>query len=371
MPVRKKKTAKQRKQELAAKKRGATLKKYNTTKSIFKGRLFEFILSEILKKSGFTGEFESNQITKDKKKLHGRGATYAPDFYGVFNIGIPFVNPLLLIVEAKYFNKKVGLKTVREFLGAYIDFSQYVKIDTKANWHKKYEKLYEIRYNYCPIFFSMKGYEKTAQAFMFAHGINYISYKNSNTIEKALQLSNELLAQINFATFSDTDFQKFISIESIGNIRAKLKKPNFTKAFNRLNKYFKLLNSFIAVIDHRFPINILHKGRISQTWYKKVSLQHAGDGKFYLKKIKNKTIGEFTLAKYFLKEYVTYANKKQNLENIFKHINVVIENKGKFEIKNLIITEASRKLLINTMLTIKIENEEEEQSPDEETDGEE
>jgi len=339
------------------KKRKSALKTYQTNRSIFKGRLFEFILAEILKKSGFTGELNSDQVTKNKKKLHGRGATYAPDFYGVFNVGIPFVNPLLLIVEAKYFNKPVRLSTVREFLGAYIDFSQYVKIDTKASWQKKYQKLYETRYTYCPIFFSMKGYEKPAQAFMYAHGINYISYQNSNTIEKALELSRAILSEINFTSFTQNDFKKFTSIESIGSLRMKLRKEKFDKCFSRLSRYFRLLNSFIAVIDYRFPINILHKGRISKSWYKRVRLEHAGNGKFYLKNAKSRQVGEFTLPKYFLKEYVNYSKRKGALEEIFNQINIIVQEKDRFEIKNLVITEPSRKLLIETMLHIDVKGE--------------
>lgn len=333
-----------------AKKR-STLKVYQVNKSIFKGRLFEFLLAELLKKAGFTNEFETDQLTKDRRKLHGRGSTYAPDFYGVFKIGIPFVNPLLLIVEAKYFNKRVNIKTVREFLGAYIDFSQYIKIDTKSHkLDKKYEKLYETRFTYCPVFFSMKGYEKPAQAFMYAHGINYISYQNSTTILNMFKISEQLQGEINFSKFTQKDFEDFKSLSDIGKLRKPLKKDNFLKTYTKFEKFIKLLNSHIAIIDNKFTVNILHKGRLSASWFRSPNIEHETDGKFILKNNKDKTIGEFSLPKYFLKEYVTYAQKKGKLATIFQDFNIIISHNESFEVKTMHVSETSRTNMINAAL---------------------
>lgn len=337
-----------------------TLKTYQTYRSIFKGRLFEFILAKLLTKAGFTGDFASDQLSKNKKKLHGRGGTYAPDFYGVFNIGIPFINPLLLIVEAKYFTKRVGIKIAREFLGAYIDFSQYIKIDTKSRkLEKKYEKLYETRYTYCPVFFSIKGYEKPAQAFMYAHGINYISYSNSKTIETILNSSELILKEINFAKFTDEDIKNFTSLDSLTQLRKAVKKDGFDTAFKKFSRIFDLLNSYVAVIDQRFPINILHKGRIRKNWFKNVNIKHELDGKFTFRTSADKIVGEFSLPKYFLKEYIGYAQHKNLADKVFKEIHIIIPIENDFEIKSMKISEESRVQMIESIANIEGTDEDE------------
>jgi len=356
---------------MATAKKRNPLKAFNVNKSIFKGSLFELILAELLKKAGFTGDFESDQLSRNKKKLHGRGGTYAPDFYGVFHIGIPFINPLLLIVEAKYFTKKVGIKTAREFLGAYIDFSQYIKIDTKSSkLEKKYSKLYETRYTYCPVFFSMRGYQKPAQAFMYAHGINYISYENSTTIKRILDSTEIILKEINFAGFNIDDFKSFTSLTSLNALRGDLKKPGFSDAISKFNRLFELLNSFVAVIDQKFPISILHKGRIGKNWFKDVNIVHEGDGRFTFKNAKGKIQGEFTLPTYFLKEYLNYSKKKGSLDDAFKMIHIIVPVAEIFEIKTLHISDQSRTEMIDAIITSKQDEDDDEETETEEQESE-
>jgi len=50
-------------------------RKINQYKNIIKGRLFEFIIEKFIQKSGFDTQIEIPQLTRTKKRLHGRGGT--------------------------------------------------------------------------------------------------------------------------------------------------------------------------------------------------------------------------------------------------------------------------------------------------------
>ncbi|MBO8180641.1 MAG: hypothetical protein H0Z19_09240 [Archaeoglobus sp.] len=82
-------------------------------RNLLKGRLFELVITQLLQKAGFEvdrDKIDIPQLTKTKKKLHGRGSTFAPDVVGIYRFPIPFVYPILLIGECKYYSKNIILK---------------------------------------------------------------------------------------------------------------------------------------------------------------------------------------------------------------------------------------------------------------------
>ncbi len=135
---------------------------YLQVKWAVKGKFFESVLRTLLQKAGFSPDVSTDQLTRNLKRLHGRGSTYDPDVLGQFVLGIPFVNPILIIGEAKHYAKKVTLNEARAFLGSYIDFSQFVRVDTRSYGEARYSVLYETRFTYCPIFFSVSGFQQSA-----------------------------------------------------------------------------------------------------------------------------------------------------------------------------------------------------------------
>ena len=75
--------------------------------------MFEIIVKVLLFKSGY------KQLPSDPKylrgdELRGRGAWHQIDAFGQFSYGIPFLFPIRLICEAKYYGTyKVGLSRAR------------------------------------------------------------------------------------------------------------------------------------------------------------------------------------------------------------------------------------------------------------------
>jgi hypothetical protein len=119
---------------------------FKQNESYVKGLLFEVVLKQLVQKSGFSKDEFLPQANIKSTKLHGRGAPHQIDVLGVFRLGIPFIPPLLLVGEAKNFNRQVTLKEAREFLGMYIDIVQYPRIHTKARSNIRSEEILQPKF---------------------------------------------------------------------------------------------------------------------------------------------------------------------------------------------------------------------------------
>lgn len=328
------------------------LKQYQGFKSYIKGKLFEKALQTLLVKAGFSTDVSGLQVTRNQKRLHGRGATYDPDFFKQFSLGIPFVNPLMLVLEAKNYNHRVGLSVVREFLGAFIDISQYARIDTKKGGQKRYDVMFDTRYTYCPVLFSLKGFQRRAEGFMFAHGIDFISYENSEIMAKILVLLNKLLEQLNFSKFQNEDFRLFDDLAQIGNIRDEAKRSDFSGAYSNFEEYLNKVNSLIGVLDFKYPVHILYEHGISASYARDVRLVRKKDNLFILENIVKRKFGEFSFSRTFLRDYVAYAQKRGFIDNVLTQIDIVQTTKSGIYLRKLKIDNASKQELVSQLLNI-------------------
>jgi len=320
-----------------------------------KGKLFEAVLRKLLLKAGFSPDVLTDQLTRNLKRLHGRGATYDPDVLGQFSLGIPFVNPLLIVGEAKHYAKKVTLKEVREFLGSYVDFSQYPRVETKRSGEARYSVLYKTRFTYCPIFFSVKGFNKQAEALMFVHGINYISYENSEIIATIMEYMDTILEKLKFPKFEKNDFRLFENIDTLLEVRGEIRKSMFEESVRTLIDYLDRVDSIMGVLDRKYPIHILYKRKVSADKFKKVRIVKRKENLYIIENIALRKYGEFSLTPEFIENYIKYANKRGILERIFRQIDIISLNKGVWEMKQLIIDNASREELIQNFLPPKEE----------------
>lgn len=285
-------------------------------KNIIKGRVFEFVIKKIIEKAGFRTDIDIGQLTKTKKKLHGRGSTYAADFIGLFSFNIPFSYPFLLVGEAKYHKKKIGIGEVRSFLGAYIDVSQYPRINTKSRTLFKYSQIFqEGRYRYIPVIFSRKGFARNAQALMFTHGVNFISYENSFVFQGIEKKIETFLKKIDYKKITNKEIKKMISLESFRELVNYAKREGYEEALNNLFTVLDPIKSYIGLLDNLWPINFLSKNKNPikpLTKIKDCNFKIDSD-QIIVKKTThpNSTrMGSFSLPPYFLKEYKKEADKK-------------------------------------------------------------
>lgn len=323
------------------------------TRNKLKGKLFEVVLQSLLIKAGFSSNFQSEQFTKNLLKIRGRGATYKPDLVGVFNLGIPFVNPLLIIGEAKYYKAAIGLPKVREFLGSYIDFSQFPSINTVKSGDLRYEVLFGTRFNYCPIYFSIKGFQQSATGLMYAHGINYISYENSLIISKFERYIEKILDNIRLIDIKTDDFRLFSNIDLLPNVNEHLIKRNYFRSVENLLSYLNRVNSIIGVLDLRFPLHVLYEKKVTASLSREVKIVLHEGNSFILTNDAGRKFGEFTfMNSTFITKYIKYARKKGFEDTIFKQIDIIVKNKSRtgrdlWSIRQLLIKEGARQDIIS------------------------
>jgi len=294
--------------------------------NIIKGRLFEFVISRLLEKAGFNLNVESDQLVKSKKKrLRGRGSTYDPDFLGEFPISIPFSYPVLLVGEAKYYKKILRTDDVRHFLGAFLDISQFARIDTKSKAFKYSQIFFNKRYNYIPVIFSRSGFQRNAQALMWTHGIYFVSYENSPIFKEICTKIDALLNKINYKKVQKEDLQKLISLESFKELKDSARKENYAVAINKLIDLLAPVKSYFGILDNLWPIHFLSKNKreIKPSLKIKSCSYVTKENQIVVKRTthKNSTkLGFFVLPKYFLKEYKRFTKGKSILNNLVLYI---------------------------------------------------
>lgn len=103
-------------------------------------------------------------------EVKGRAQWHDVDGVYVFRAATPFMQPLRLCVEARFFDRKLGKTHIREFMGKMQDISQvYLKEEDGRISHRK-------PYHEQGVFFSMNGFTQEAEDLAAAHGIQTISY---------------------------------------------------------------------------------------------------------------------------------------------------------------------------------------------------
>ena len=307
----------------------ARRKKTSPYENTIKGRIFEFVLRDLIKKAGFNLDVDIDQLVKSKKKrLRGRGSTYDPDFIGEFPIIIPFSYPFLLVGEAKYHKKIIEVKTAREFLGSFIDISQFSRIDTKSKMFKYSQIFHNKRYNYIPVIFSKSGFRRNAQALMWTHGIYFISYENSPIFDEINKKIDAVLKKIDYSSLDKDDIKKLDTLESFKSIKDNARKEGYGISIDNLINLLNPIKSYLGILDRLWPVHFLYKAKSElkpslKTRESKVIIE---DNKVIVKRTLHKNsqnLGFFTLPKYFLEEYKKIAEKKKTkfMEELLLYIN--------------------------------------------------
>lgn len=291
----------------------STAKVKSSCESLIKWKLFEIIIAELLERSWFTQDLYSNQLTQNRKKLHWSWATYDHDFCWALTIWIPFLNPIMLVWEAKFY--EIKLPTAREFLWAYTDLSQFTKLNTKLWWDNRYKQLFEPRYDYCPVMFSYKWFNNSAKGLLYTHWINFISYQESDVFRKLSDMYWEILTKLDYKKIKTAEIRMFFNkvwkIIDLMNVDAKVKKEWYNEIIQKMSDYLQNINSYIAILDNRFTVNILSIRKQNEKhlfdFKKHSSLRYVWNGKFEIRTKQWKTIkAEFCLPEWFIENYYKY-----------------------------------------------------------------
>ena len=136
-------------------------------------KVFEILVCLILRKNGF-------HAVLPKQRIQGRATNHQIDSAGLYSLQIPFVYPIVLIAEAKLWQRRVDLPVLHKFLGILEDLHQNLPstLNTPAlvNWPAD---LYSggISANYLGAIFTNIGFTRRAENFAHSHGIFLVPLK--------------------------------------------------------------------------------------------------------------------------------------------------------------------------------------------------
>lgn len=170
-------------------------------KSQARGYLLEIVLSKLIEINGYDviRMADNDEIVSRGNGLNvrGRGGFHQFDTLGRFKITPPFVYPLRLFVEAKFYDSnKVGIDRVRMGVGILEDVnSNYSTV--KMNM----EELSIEKYQYHYVIFSTSGFTEDAQLFAIAHKIHLIDL-TGDEYRSIIDLIREIVEELN-NRFSD------------------------------------------------------------------------------------------------------------------------------------------------------------------------
>ncbi len=137
--------------------------------------LFFCVCEHLLKKGGFAparycDEEGIRALREYGCEVRGRSQWHDVDGVYVFLAATPFMQPLRLCVEARFFDRKLGKTYIREFMGKMQDIGEaYLREEDPLLSHRR-------QYRNQGVYFSMNGFTAEAEELAAAHGIQTISY---------------------------------------------------------------------------------------------------------------------------------------------------------------------------------------------------
>lgn len=170
------------------------LREFGLYRSQLKGYLFEIIILELLRKNNFC-EVNITREPRDRVReirpgfieFKGRGCWHQIDCPCDYSQLIPFMYPIRLLGEVKYYKTPLEKKHIREYIGVIRDIQENYFVADGVNPREFYPRKTEIG-----VYFSASGFQDEAEKLAYAHGIKTVSYANNPLIDRVKFLIDEL-----------------------------------------------------------------------------------------------------------------------------------------------------------------------------------
>lgn len=233
-----------------------------------RGVIFEIIIKKLLEKNDYEN-LQQNGQTIETGKIKGRGVWHQIDAFGKFSYTIPFIYPIRLIAEAKWFEgkrKKAGLDTVRNFVGVLKDISENYFIE---NGEKIDEKIFIKRYTDCGAVFSANGFSLDAQKYAYAQGIFLVSYENHYIMKDIITILKLILNYVNieYAGRNKNRFSEWFYSQLSAPSKRKsdfVTNKQFFREINRLKGLFNKITSIMGIASGIYPVHFLSYQKIPE-----------------------------------------------------------------------------------------------------------
>lgn len=190
--------------------------------------------------------------------VKGRGGRHQIDAIADFSVTPPFSHPQRLLLEAKCYNKPIGLDVARNAFGVLQDAEEFwVPSPTSAIAKKRYHYQYAIA--------SINGFSKDAQEYAYAHDIYLLALERASYFQQISQAINAFSDDNNEISFPRGRRWLYELRNSIReNLRGQA--DQFSGEFNEdtrglLNRFLNACRSVgtgvIALLNGRFPVILI------------------------------------------------------------------------------------------------------------------
>jgi hypothetical protein len=228
-------------------------------KSQAKGYLLEIVLAKLLKVNGYdlvtSTDNEDNEIVdlpRNGLNIKGRGAYHQFDSLGTFRITPPFVYPIRLFLEAKFYtNNKVGIDRIRMGIGILQDVNtNYSTVDMTS------QELKLPKYNYNYALFSTSGFTDDAQRLAIAHKV-YLMDLSSGYYSWIRDFINKIVDELFFSHSNSGDD---ISSDDFNNFKEKFSSRINNLSYDQLYRWLDFDN--LQSVADEFVLAVQNVGSI-------------------------------------------------------------------------------------------------------------
>lgn len=234
-------------------------------KSQARGYLLEIVISKLIENNGYTviRREDGKEIIKKCNGLNvkGRGGYHQFDTLGQFRITPPFVYPIRLFVEAKFYeSEKVGIDRVRMGVGVLDDVNtNYSTVEIEEH------QLSTEKFQYHYAIFSTSGFTKAAQRYAIAHKIHLIDlsgfeyYEIKNFINYIVDELDEILSNGNDCIPKDKfdDFKRIFFYEIMRSTEINSYSDKMSTLIANLCIYINSQYIYLATTDSPYIIPLL------------------------------------------------------------------------------------------------------------------
>lgn len=167
---------------------------YDLKRRQLKGYLFEIIILELLNINGFVTiktENESEENVRETRagfiEFKGRGCWHQIDCPCDYNKFVPFLYPIRILGEVKFYATPVQKNLIREYIGVLKDIQENYFVFGNMRDINLYPRKLNVG-----AYFAANGFNEEAEKLAYAHGIKTISYQNNYLIDRIKNSIQEL-----------------------------------------------------------------------------------------------------------------------------------------------------------------------------------
>ncbi len=226
-------------------------------KSQMRGYLYETFISHLLQKNGFfkctqgSQQFIDMGIISNDGEIEGRGTQHQIDFIGLYTRNIPFVFPIRLLGECKFWEKKVDKSFIRQYIGVHKDISENYISSMRGRTN---------RFLDVPVIFSVSDFDKEAVNLAWAQGINLVSHSRLPILKNMIEVI-KIIVETLYEHYDYQVIKRFV--ERFLNEEDIEMNETYIDFINRFIEYLKNNIIIFDVGDFRDSLRRLQDSRIN------------------------------------------------------------------------------------------------------------